>query len=70
MIGKSRLAMQDYSVLAEVPSISMEYCEVYKIPRRVGSLWVPWSPGPLYLPTHTVIVIVLVMYASHINLNA
>ena len=42
-------------LLAEVPSTSIEYCEMYKIPRRVGFLWVPgqgpWSLGPLFLPT-------------------
>ena len=40
-------------VLAEAPSTSIEYCEVYKIPKRAGSLWVPgpWSPGPLFIPT-------------------
>ena len=39
--------------LAEVPSISIEYCEVYRIPRRVEFTQVPgpWSPGPLFLPT-------------------
>ena len=35
-IGHARL-------LVEVPSTSIEYCEVYKIPRRVGFLQVPWS---------------------------
>ena len=28
-------------LLAEVPSAGIEYCEVYKIPRKAGSLWVP-----------------------------
>ena len=44
-IGRARL-------LAEVPSTSIEYCEVYKIPSRVGFPWVPGSPGPgpLFLP--------------------
>ena len=39
--------------LAEVPITSIEYCEEYKIPRRVEFLRVlgPWSPGPLFLPT-------------------
>ena len=43
-IGHARL-------LAEVPSTSIEYCEVYKIPKRAGFLWVPWSLGPLFIPT-------------------
>ena len=48
-IGHARL-------LAEVPSTSTEYCEVYKIPSRVGFPRVPgprilWSPGPLFLTT-------------------
>ena len=34
-IGHARL-------FAEVPSTSIEYCEVYKIPKKAGSLWVPW----------------------------
>ena len=33
-------------VHVEVPSTSTEYCEVPKI---VGSLWVPGSPGPMSL---------------------
>ena len=46
-IGHARL-------LAEVTSTSIKYCEVYKIPRRVGS---PWVPGPrvhcFYLPGYS-----------------
>ena len=34
-IGHARL-------LAQVPSTSIEYCKVYKIPRRIGPP-VPWS---------------------------
>ena len=41
--GKSGLAKQDYLQRYLV------YCEVYKIPRRVGFLQVP-IPGPLFLP--------------------
>ena len=37
------------SLLAKVPSISIEYCEVYKIPSSVGF---PQVLGPLFLPTH------------------
>ena len=46
-IGHARL-------LAEVPSTSVEYCEVYKIPKKAGSSRVPWSPGPLFIPTGTI----------------
>ena len=35
-IGHARL-------LAEVPSTSIEYCEVYKIQKKAGSSWVPGS---------------------------
>ena len=38
-IGHARL-------LAEVPSTSIENCEVYKIPRRVGFPRAPGSPSP------------------------
>ena len=42
-IGHARL-------LAEVPSISIEYCEVYQ---KAGSSWIPWSRvNCLYLPVN------------------
>ena len=49
-IGHARL-------LAEIPSTSIEYCEMHKILSRVGFPWVagspgPGSPGPLFLPPH------------------
>ena len=35
------------TLLAHVHSKSIEYCEVFIIPR---SSWIPWSPGPLFIP--------------------
>ena len=47
MMRKGGLAM----LLAQVPSTSIKYCQVYKIPKKDGSLWVPWSQVHcLYLP--------------------
>ena len=61
-IGHARL-------LAEVPSTSIEYCEVYKIPRRVGSLGllvtVPRSLGPLFFPTPNVLGAWFLEQAEH-----
>ena len=45
-------------LLAEVPSTSIEYCEVYKILRIIGFQWVPGSPGPgstVFLTTHLLV---------------
>jgi len=38
MMGKKWIGYA--RLLAEVPSTS---CEVYKLPKRVGRPWVPWS---------------------------
>ena len=63
-IGHARL-------LAKVPSTSIEYCEGYKIPRRVG------SPGPrvhcFYLPQFSVeatnlMPIFLIMFSNILTL--
>ena len=43
LVGYARL-------LAEVPSTSIEYCEVYKIPGRIGYPG-PLVPGSLQLGT-------------------
>ena len=46
-------------LLAEVPSTSIDYCEVYEIFKKkldlrgspVPLVPDPWSPGPLFIPT-------------------
>ena len=39
-------------LLPEVSSTSIEYCEVFKILRIIGSPQIPGSPGPLFIPTY------------------